>query len=484
MASSILNTTYDIYNVVTQPDNTSFDNNLSYLMNNDNNLTNLTTTSSYGVVDDYLLQDDLYGNKKPSTPKKQLPQPTKPALTSTLSSALSSLANKLPPIPSINTSLYSNDPLQPLETKSTNDNDDSMFSRFNSYESESAPYSTSNDLSMHTLNNSTSKYDNTATSGHLYGNGDMYGTDMDYYTGDHDSSDLSYQTQQNRISISDMTTSSFLASILGSSAITTTAPSKTLPPIPDNAYSSSKLDTQNSNMSYLSDDYPTTLNHLDSNYMDTSTTSNLHDDYLGTCETPTNVSHLLNNDYQFDEQYNTTDFNATSTTTAPITTSTANHLTDSAYTSDYYENCQYDYEYTENETDYLASGDIIEKGKTNLYQNNNNYNNSSLMGGGGLLNTPMTTSSIGMSSSLLTTQQQLNTAITSNTTITSSLSSSAFINNSSNLTQQQSPMLGQAKQQEPNKTASILGQSKSLLGGLGSMIGKEKPPLPKKIVYI
>lgn len=482
-----------------------YDNNLSstYLMNDNYNSSsifgsNVTTTTAASVhhSDEHSKVDNLFGKLSSAasalktTVQKQLPHPSltpiiTPTMTTTSSSfgvtsssfTTSSMAgnaflqnNKLPPIPTITNSLYGMDNVttttssyQPMETRSTNDNDDSMFSRFNSYESESVPYSTSNDLSMYTAGQDViPEYEN---------NGDLYGeTDLGYDYGGNDimggstvKEDLdgfgeSFYNQQSsttthnttsRLGISDDYTTTL------STASAALVP-KTLPPIPDSA---SIYDTQNSNLydygssdnSYMNPIITTAaaITTTAANTISSISGTNDITNYDGTLDT---MSHL--NDYPYEEQYdnqNIISSNVTSTATPGLTT---NHMTDSAYTSDYYDNCQYDYEYTENETDYLASGDIIEKGKqlpgSNLYQNNNNNNNN------------YTTST-----SLTSTNYTMTTGVTSYQQQQQQQSSSR-------------PSLEQAKQQEPNKTASILGQSKSLLGGLSNMIGSSVTNLISK----
>uniref|UniRef100_A0A336KAX6 CSON003122 protein n=1 Tax=Culicoides sonorensis TaxID=179676 RepID=A0A336KAX6_CULSO len=488
-----------------------------------------TTHDDHSKIDNFLGKFSLAASALKSTVEKNLPHPTlhstsiiTPVTTTTTIGITSSLSfntsygltsnsifssntgnltsvptttaynnqnSKLPPIPTITNSIYGMDSnllssnattttttsnvnninSMIMETRSTNENDDSMFSRFNSYESESVPYSTSNDLSMYghnTYDNGSDMYGAETDLGYDYSSGmnnhnDIIGvtvpvtttaSDLDgfgdsFYNKNQFSSTIT-TTTHNRLGISDdynTGTTTTSASIV--------VPSKTLPPIPDN---SSIYDTQNSNLY----DYQTS----DNGYMNsiittttsitTTTTVGTHSygthDYDGTL-IDTTSSHL--NDYLYgDDLYNNQNLPA-STTATTTTGLTTNHMTDSAYTSDYYDNCQYDYEYTENEENYLASGDIIEKGKqqansSNLYANNNNINNN------------------------------YSSILTSTSTIpTTSLNSASYTTTTPGVTsyqQQQQPVrptLEQAKQQEPNKTASILGQSKSLFGGLGNMIG-------------
>lgn len=476
-------------NSMLQKSDFGYENNLSstYLMNDNYNSSsifgsNVTTAASVHHSDEHSKVDNLFGKLSSaasalkSTVQKQLPHPTlTPTTTSTGIIGVTSIAtsssttnsfllnNKLPPIPTITNSLYGLDSLQTttgnfqaLETRSTNENDDSMFSRFNSYESESVPYSTSNDLSMYTIGQDViPEYEN---------DGDLYGeTDLGYDYGGNDIGgtvkedldgfgDSFYNQQSSTTTTMTHNTTSRLGISDNNYTLSTTSATvpKTLPPIPDSA---SIYDTQNSNLyDYASDNsymnpIITTATAITTTAATLSSTIGTNDitNYDGTLDT---MSHL--NDYTYEEQYdnqNIISSNVTSTATPGLTT---NHMTDSAYTSDYYDNCQYDYEYTENETDYLASGDIIEKGKqpsSNLYQNNNNNNN-------------------------YTASTSLNTS--TNYTMTTGVTGSY---------QQQQPSrpsLEQAKQQEPNKTASILGQSKSLLGGLSNMIGSSVTNLISK----
>lgn len=464
-------------NPLLQKSDFGYENNLSstYLMNDNYNTSssifgsNVTTAASVHHSDEHSTVGNLFGKLSSaasalkSTVEKQLPHPTHTTVTTTPnystgvnSITTSSMANsflqnnKLPPIPTITNSLYGTDNVTALETRSTNDNDDSMFSRFNSYESESVPYSTSNDLSMYTSGQDViPEYDN---------NGDLYGeTDLGYDYGgneiggvgavkeDLDGFGDSFYNQSttthnttSRLGISDNYTVSTASAVVP----------KTLPPIPDSA---SIYDTQNSNLyNYASDNSymnPIITTAATTTAATISSTIGTHDitNYDGTLDT---MSHL--NDYPYEDQYdnqNIISSNVTSTATPGLTT---NHMTDSAYTSDYYDNCQYDYEYTENETDYLASGDIIEKGKqpsSNLYQNNNNNNNYTT-------STSLTSTNYTMTSGVTSYQQQQQLP--------------------------SRPSLEQAKQQEPNKTASILGQSKSLLGGLSNMIGSSVTNLISK----
>lgn len=515
--------------------NFSFSNTTSYL--NDNYTSSLygsniqTTTASVHQTDEQSKVGNLFGKLSSaasalkSTVEKQLPHPTSTTIATTTTSSftglwsgsgigLSSLSsmttttsivtttsnttsnmvnnflnsNKLPPIPTITSSVYdmdittlptstTNNYQSLLETRSTNDNDDSMFSRFNSYESESVPYSTSNDLSMYTT--ATQGQDLTLTE---YDNGDLYGeTDLgyDYGGGTTDIGNLKedldgfgdsfYTNQQSslvttthnttsRLGISDINNYT-LPATTASSTLTTTALPKTLPPIPDSAY-----DTQNSNLYEDYTDINSYLNPIITTSAAITTTapatiSSTMNDYDGMLDTTTSLHNDYNASIPYEEQYdnqNIISSNVTSTATTGLTT---NHMTDSAYTSDYYDNCQYDYEYTENETDYLASGDIIEKGKqqpitsTSLYQNNITNNNN-----------------------IYTTSTLPSLTSANNYTATSG------INTTTNSFSQQSsrPSLEQAKQQEPNKTASILGQSKSLLGGLSNMIGSSVTSLISK----
>lgn len=467
-----------------------YDNNLSstYLMNDNYNSSsifgsNVTTAASVHHTDEHSKVDNLFGKLSSaasalkSTVQKQLPHPTlTPTTIATTSTGfgVTSIAtssttansflqnNKLPPIPTITNSVYGMDSLttttgnnfQTLETRSTNENDDSMFSRFNSYESESVPYSTSNDLSMYTIGQDViPEYDN---------NGDLYGeTDLGYDYGGNDIGgtvkqdldgfgDSFYNQQSSTTTMTHNTTSRLGISDNNYtlSTASTTVP-KTLPPIPDSA---SIYDTQNSNLyDYASDNsymnpIITTAAAITTTAATISSTIGTNDitNYDGTLDT-------MSHDYPYEEQYdnqNIISSNVTRTVTPGL-----NPMTDSAYTSDYYDNCQYDYEYTENETDYLASGDIIEKGKqpsSTLYQNNNNNNN-------------------------YTASTALNTS--TNYTMTTGVTGSY---QQQQPQQPSRPSLEQAKQQEPNKTASILGQSKSLLGGLSNMIGSSVTNLISK----
>lgn len=322
----------------------------------------------YSVADPYHMQssfeDELYGYASTNsqlpgavaTPKlqnKPTSSTTTTTTTSSVTSALSSLftkklpqpsilkhvANKLPPIPGVAPLMET-----PMETRS---DEEAQFSRFNSYDSESVPYSNSNDMTASMYSQPSTKHDIT------FGNGD--GLDEFYEeNGDAHTTDIS------RITVE-----------------------------------------QNSNF------------------------YNFNEDDLDMEEECTDISKLANfKDEQFNKIFTDNSQPQSGATSGGVGVLPSKLTTN--YSNDYYDNCQYNYEYAENETDYIASGDIIDiksKSATNqIYQSNNNNNYA-------------------------TTKPQ-----------------------SSSLNHHQQQPLSAAKQQEQNKTASILGQSKSLLGGLSSMI--------------
>lgn len=287
-------------------------------------------------------------------------------------------------------------------------NDDSHISRFNSYESESIPGYSSHDMTASIYSQPSTKTYNDQTT---Y-NGDLDDlTDDDPLTKDMppDTTDISrilasaqhQQQQQNQ-----------------------------------STYSCNN--EQNSN---LYDDYAEDLwsdIHMEEEVTDISKLANFQEDpFNKNLEEMTKTS-TMNTNTRTTTNGTMSKLQKTKTTSAMTKIDTTSmYQNNGQYSDDYFDNCQYDYEYTDNETDYLASGDIIDR-KSNLYPNNNNYaapNNAAV---------PASHQQMMMMSSTASRMPMtLNNAVTT---------------------------AESAKQQEPNKTASILGQSKSLLGGLSSMI--------------